>query len=65
MIENNKYNLDKIIKKTDSINSLDLYLKNSPELRSSLKQFVIKYSNDMKLGSEIRKLYYEVSDNKN
>jgi hypothetical protein len=63
MEENNTYNLDKIIEKNYSINSLDLYLKNSLELRNFLKQFLMEYPNNMELGKKVRSLYMEVSDN--
>jgi hypothetical protein len=63
MEENNTYNLDKIIEKNYSINSLDLYLKNSLELRNFLKQFLMEYPNNMELGKKVRSLYMELSDN--
>lgn len=63
MEENNTYNLDKIIEKNYPINSLELYLKNSPELRNFLKQFLMEYPNNMELGKKVRSLYMELSDN--
>lgn len=64
-MKDNKYNIDNVVEKTDSINLLELYLKNSPELRNSLKQIVNEYPNNMKLGSEIRRLYFETKNNEN